>query len=598
MEHPGAVTFAEAILLLDPASATFAQRRLLAMVIAHELAHMWFGDLVTMEWWDDLWLNEGFASWMATKITDQVFPEFQQSTATLGGIQRAMGTDAMLASRAVRQPIIDLPNLIQSADEITFDKSEALIGMMERWLGAEEFRQGMIAYMQAHEWGNATAADLWAALEEVSGAKTNGIDEIMATFLDRPGVPLVGVDLLPDSRIRLSQQRFLNYGVEDPDPDRLWQIPVTLRYPDGDRVRTQRVLLTEKTQTFALESTEAPAWIHPNAGEHGYYRWQVAPSMFEKLAQNASLNLDLRERLGLLDLLSALLDAGSLHGDALLATLGHFANDPEPQVINGLAGQLAGVRSVFVDEEMEEAFATYVQRTLGPAWRHFGRQRVDGEPEAVSLARPNLMGFLGDEGRDSEVLAYADSLAQAYLETPSSVDPALSAMALALAATHGDRNLFESYRMNFERARVPADRQRYLRAMGSFRVPEIVQLALDYSLAADLHLQEMYIIPFAVGSYPPFRDTYFEWMVRNYDAIAARIPPEFAAGLPRVAGGCSMERLEKARAFFSEPAHAPPGTERELAEVAEAVTGCVELREREGEAVRTYLRGAVTQEPR
>jgi peptidase M1-like protein len=197
MENPGAITFADDILLLDPKTTSVAQQRELATSLAHELAHMWFGDLVTMKWWDDLWLNESFASWLGGKTTHEVHPEFQMPILELSGTTRAMDSDARLSTRAIRQPVAADANLYQTFDELTYLKGQSLLGMLEHWIGAEPFRRGVSSYMRRHRWGSTEAADLWTALASVTG---RGVGAIMANFLDEPGVPLVSVRLLPHGR--------------------------------------------------------------------------------------------------------------------------------------------------------------------------------------------------------------------------------------------------------------------------------------------------------------------------------------------------------------------------------------------------------------
>ncbi len=209
MENAGAITFADRVLLVDPSTANTSRRKTLVSVTAHELAHMWFGDLVTMEWWDDLWLNESFASWMGEKITHQVYPEFGTDLTLVQDADEAMRTDGRLTSRAIRQPVSSLNNLLQSADVLAYNKGQAVLGMFEGWTGEETFRQGVRDYLSAHAWENATAQDLWDALSKASG---KGVSAAMATFLDQPGMPLVTVELLAGGRVRLSQERFLPAG--------------------------------------------------------------------------------------------------------------------------------------------------------------------------------------------------------------------------------------------------------------------------------------------------------------------------------------------------------------------------------------------------
>ena len=585
MENPGAITYSDRLLLFDPKTMSVRERRLLATITAHEIAHMWFGDVVTMKWWDDLWLNESFAEWMGNKITAEVYPDLQVEIAQLEGAQRAMNFDALLSTRAMRQPVVSMGNPLQAADALAYQKGEVMIGMFEQWMGPEVFRRGVLAYLKKYEWGNADASDLWSSLSEAAGQDLSGP---MSTFLDQPGVPLVEADILEDGRIRLSQRRFLNYGSEAPAPQS-WSIPVRFEYFDGTKVRTKSVMLSDAEMTVATDGGSAPVWVHPKAGESGYYRWYVDSTNLQRLADVAPKLLTPRERVGYLGNLDALLSAGVIQGDDYLRLVAGFAQDPRTEVIGVLPGALGGIQVQFITPDLEESFAAYVRRVLGPGLKRIGLDRTPGEDEAVSLVRPRLIGWLADEGKDETLLAHAEQLARSFIADRSSVDPSLIGVALSLSAIRGDASLFNTYRARFEAATVPTDRQPFLSALGSFRDPKLREEALSYVLTGPLRPHEMGVIPLTMKARIEYQDQVFDWMTRNYAAIASKIPPVYAPYMVRYASGCSEPRMEKAKAFFVEPAHSPPGTSIELARVAESINDCVGLRERQGQGVARYL---------
>jgi alanyl aminopeptidase len=586
MENAAAVTYRENRLLIDPRSMSPAQRRGLIGITAHELAHMWFGDLVTMAWWDDLWLNESFASWMADKITEEVAPEFRVSVDGVGDAQRAMATDSRLTTRPIRATQLATDNLTQNFDVLSYQKGQAVLEMLERWLTPEKLRDGVRAYIAAHANANATAADLWAALSKAAG---QDVAAVAGTFLDQPGVPIVTVEPLGQGRVRLAQRRFLNHGLEEPGRA-LWRIPVTLKYEAGGRARTQDVLLADSVQTVRLEDGAIPAWIHPNAEEKGYYRWSVPDGMLAALAEGAEKSLSLRERIGFVGNLRALLAAGQVPGDRFLATLGGFARDPEPEVVAAVLEALTGVIHPFVMTETRGDFAAYVRSTFRPALERIGMEPRPGEPPTVSVLRPRLMQWLGDEGRDPRVLERGRALAAAYMKDPAAVDPSLHQAALELAALRGDAALLQTYQSRFEKAGTPTERQHFLAALGAFADTAVAPRALAYALRGPLRPQEILSVANALGMRPELRDVVFEWTLENYDAIASRIPPSSVPNLPRQAGGCSLERVERARAFFAAPARNPLGTAKELERTEAIVRECVSLHQREGAAAARYLR--------
>ncbi|MCP4664106.1 MAG: M1 family metallopeptidase [bacterium] len=607
MENAGAVTFADHLLLLDPAAAGVRERGLQARLIAHELAHMWFGDLVTMEWWDDLWLSESFADLMDTKITQQVFPEFGSAVAMVEsaqGVEGIMELDARATTTAIRKPI-ESPKYMPDL-RLAYSKGRSVLALFEQWLGPEAFRRGLIDYLDANAWGNATAPQLWQALERASGKQ---VAAALGSFLEQPGYPLIAVECLADGRVKLSQRRFRNQGTTS--PELTWQVPVTLKYAHDGRVLTTKVLLDTESRIVSLESPAeprgGPEWIYPNASAHGYYRWSVPEGSLRELARNATSVLSPRERVELLGNLSALLAAGRLHGDAYLDLLREFAEDPHPLVVRSLIDALEEVKRAFVTAELQEPFAAYVESTLGPALERFGLEKAAAEEETVSLVRPRLVWFLGKEGRDPRLIRHAQALARAIMEDgATAVDPSLINVALELAAVAGDRELFDQYRKRFESA--GADRDRYLMALGAFETAELRRTALRYALEGPVPPTDILTIARRRGMADDAegRAVRYRWMTENYGRIVARLPLGRVRIMPIFAGGCSRERLEAARAFFAVPEHRVPGpphlspsggTPEELEKVAEEVTDCVRLREREGDAAARYLAAAMPREP-
>jgi alanyl aminopeptidase len=583
MENPGAVTYTAGLLLIDPNAASVGQRRNLASVTMHELAHMWFGDLVTMEWWDDLWLNESFADWLADKVTHEVFPEFNVEVSELQGSLHVMVGDARPSAQAIRRPIESTKRVMENLGP-QYSKGKAVLAMFEQWMGPETFRAGVLDYINRHAWGNATASDLWAAL---SRASDDDIAAAMGSFIEQPGVPLVNVELEGGNQIRVSQQRFTNWGIEQ--EEHTWKVPVVLRYSDGDATHTKSLLLDESSRVVSLDIPDKPAWVLPNSDQRGYYRWNVPADMLRVLATRSTELLSERERVGFVSNLAALLDAGAIAGDDYLVALSGFADDPRPMVVGSLLSGLAKVKVSFVPPGMEDPFAYFVRRTVTPAVERLGREARPGENEEIALVRPRLLSLLGDTGRDAVTLDYAEQLSRSYMEDPSSIDASLAGVSLQLAATRGDKELFDEYKSRFETTEIPAERWRYLGALGNFRDPELVEAAFQYALEGPLRSNELMSIPRGLMSHPPNRDLVLGWIMDNYDAITKRLPSVWLPFMPGLASGCSAERLATAQEFFSQPEHQVTGTDVTLEKVTDQVHDCVGLREREGDAVTAYL---------
>jgi len=583
MENPGLITYRDDILLLDPATATVAQRRTNASVNAHEMAHMWFGDLVTMAWWDDLWLNESFADWMAAKVTDEVYPQMREGLHDLQSVQRVKGGDMQPSTRPIRDNTKSSAAGLQNVG-LVYSKGNAVLSMFERYLGAEAFQKGVRAYLKRHEWGNATAADLWKALDQSSG--TN-VSAAMTTFLDQPGVPYVRV-VPAEGGVRLTQSRATPYGVTQPAIR--WHVPVTLKWSDGKKVASKRVLLTEESVLVKLPAK--PAWVMPNGDGHGYYAWSVPEQWMAPLAENASTVLDPHERVAFLGNLAQLMTIGDLHGDTYLQALSHFGRDPEPEVVSSAIEGLGAVRAPFVPDSLADVFAVYVRRTLSPAMERVGYEKKAGEDETVSTLRGELLRWLANRGRDEKVMEFARVEAAKYLKDSTSVDPGIADAVVSLAAKQGDAAMFEDYQRRFESTEVPAIRRRFLSALGAFEAPELEARALDYMLSDKVRPTDMFIMMRGMdGRDEAFANRMFKWMMEHYPQIAERVPPPALRFLPMMGSGCSKERFEAAQAFFGDPKRAVPGADQTLQRVSDIVSTCLSLREREGERVNRYMRG-------
>jgi cytosol alanyl aminopeptidase len=587
MENPGAITYSDNILLGDPKIVSSAHRRTLLRVTSHELAHMWFGDLVTMAWWDDLWLNESFADWLGDRIADRMAPELKHLLAEGQSVQDIMEADARPSTEPIRLHA-ETGDQAMHAVQIAYNKGKAVLGMFEQWMGPEAFQKGVKSYLHEHEWGNAVAADLWKSLGKASG---KDVESMMGAFIEQPGLPLVTVKALADGTLELTQRRFLNYGVKA-DPVS-WKIPMTIAYSDGHTVRRTSIVLGAERQIVKLEAP-SPVWVMPNVGARGYFRWSVPQEMLDAIARDAAASLDPAERIAFIGNLTALLDAGEIHGDLYLKTLGAMAKDPEPFVVSAVLSGLDKAKFAFVPDDLKDPFAAYVRRTLEPAVRRFGLEKQASEDPTVALMRPRLLTWMGREGRDPAALAIAKTIAAQHLADPASVDASVAPVALQLNAIGGDHALYDRYRTAFEQASDPSIRQRYLMALGCFDDPTLEAEAMRYGLEGPVRPNELAWIPrsIAVRS-EAAADRVFAFQREHYEQIAAKLPREFRSFLAGAGAGCSAERYAIAKTFYSDPSRAVPGTDRQLAKVGDLVGDCVSLRQREGPAVAAYLRGLV-----
>ena len=582
MENPGAVTFSDKILLIDPAAASLAQKRTLAMVITHELAHMWFGDYVTMSWWDDLWLNESFADWLAMKLMPELFPDYRYETTEVGEVNQVMLNDARPSTTPVRKPVDSGGDIMEDIG-LAYEKGRTVLRMTEEFIGPDAFQRGVRDYIERHKWGNAVAQDLFTALSQ---AADKNLEPILASFLDQPGYPLVKVDVNSNGLLTVSQKRFLNAGVKA--DDEVWTVPVRLKISDGKDVQT-RVVLLDKPST-SVEVNGQVAWVMPDAGGVGYYRWVVPAGMMMKLAEDPDQTMSPRERARYLGNVRALLNGGEITGDEYLALAAAFSKHPDPEIVAALMADLGSLKMPFVTDDLAQPFAAYVRQALGPARDRFGIEPRAEDIEAVKLIRPGLLSWLGDDGRDPEVRAYCEDMAKRYLNDPTSIDPSIAGAVLGVAASDGTPEEFKALQAKLESTKVPAERGRYLSALGKFDDPKLQDAALAYALTDKVRPQEMWQIVGGMYDTEAGRNKVYTFMTANYDRMASRLPIEMVAYFPYFVSGCSEQRLEAARKFFANPEHSVDGTVANLEKVSDTIADCLNLREREGKAVADYLR--------
>jgi len=583
MENAGLVTFTDRLLLMDPEKPSFSARRRLASVIAHETAHMWFGDLVTMAWWDDLWLNESFADWMAARIIQYQFPEFRIQLTESREVKNAMRSDALPSITAIRRKVTADSDLAQLVDELTYNKGKGVLTMVENWIGPAQFRAAMRAYFLKHRWGNTVSDDLWAAFSATSGDDISGL---LSGFVNQPGVPLVSLALDPDGKLRLSQRRFHNLG--DPQLFGSWQIPVVLTWGKGTETHRERILLKETTQVADIPGLATADWIYPNANESGYYRWSLSPELNARLARQTAA-LSPIERVGLLDNTSALFNAGLIDGTDYLAYVTAFGRDADADVNTSVAGSIGALDGTFITPESRPAYNAYRSAILRPILDRIGLQPVAGEPAVHGPLRNTLYAALGNQVADPAIVAECRRLTALFLQDPKLVDAALRSTALSVAAYHGDALLFDTLRNAFAKAQNPIVRSATLGALGDFRDPAIATEALAYSLTPAVNSTEFLGIVRSVAVNPDLRELAVDWVIAHYDAIAAKAPPEYTATLISIAASGEPALFNRLRDFLLAPGRKTEFAEINAQKAAERLNLRLRLRAKEQANVVKFL---------
>jgi len=591
MENAGMVTYSQSSLLSRPEDLSVAQKRGLANTIAHELAHQWVGDLVTMAWWDDIWLNEGFATWMAAKIVDGWKPEWDVKVSRVRSASGAMSSDGLLSARKVRQPIASKGDIENAFDGITYQKGAAALTMFEAWIGPQAFQKGVRRYLKDHAWGNATAADFLAALT------AEGRPELAAgfsSFLDQPGVPLISVELSCKEgqapRLVLGQRRYLPQGSKG-SADETWKLPVCARFGSGRTVGHACVLLTAAAGELVLSEAKAcPDWVLANDAYTGYYRVTYKGDLLARLFKDEARVLSLPEKIGALADVQALVRSGEVPMSEALALVPMFAKDPNRHLAAAAAGIASGVGAHLVSDELRPNYARFIRGMFGERAHELGFTARATDDDDTKLLRQTLVPMVADDGEDQALREAARQLAQRWLGDHSAVDPDMVGAVLSAAALDGGRELYDSFRLAAKKAAERRDRTRLLGALGGFRDPAIARDALGLLLSEEFDVREAGGILWRSLDDKHTRDLAWSFLKDNSDAYLARIPRESAARLPSAAASfCDVEHRAEAEAFFKDRLAKFPGAERNLAQALERVSLCAAQKAAQQASVAGFL---------
>jgi alanyl aminopeptidase len=584
MENVGLVTFRERLLLLDRERAPVWSRRSSQSVIAHELAHMWYGNLVTMAWWDDLWLNESFATWMAAKVLADIDPELESSLDAIPYAQYTMLLDSKRDARQVRQPIRDGGDVYNAFDGITYGKGAAVLRMIEAWIGEEAFRTGVRAYMASHPYGSGGTEELLAALEAASGRP---VARTIKWFLDQPGTPLVhvekrcGDDAAPS--LRLTQTRALPAG-SDADIGEPWVVPVCMAFGTGDPAapRARECFLLEgREQDVTLTTVSTcPVWVHPNEGERGYYRWSLAADDLLELVVRHKSELEVSERIALPGHYGALLEAGVLPLAHYMDALAVLASDERRQVVGAAAGALTRLYDVAIADSASSeaaAFGAALRAMLAPQLDSIGVLPSAGESTDARLRRASVLPALANVGRDPWIRTRARSVTESFIADPTSADEETLGLLLPIAAIDGDEELWKALVALVANPPSPALRSTLVRSLARFENPKLLRRSFDLLLDGGLRAQDYRTL---AGRVPAARRRVaWAWLEDHYAELLPLLGPMTATEIPEIASGlCTKADHERVAAFFAAAKDAPAGTARNAGLVVEDIARCARLR--------------------
>ena len=584
MENPGLVTFNSLRMLSKPGEETVDFKRNFVETQAHELAHMWFGDLVTMAWWDDLWLNESFASWMAEKITAQMGPELHGENSTQGARSWAMQTDRLLSTSQIHQPVSTTfsqsdPLGGQSA-AIVYGKGQATLAMFETWLGEEKFQAGVRRYMAKHAWGNATGEDFVAALAQ--GDKQ--LATAFKTFTHQPGIPRVTVALKCDGqpRLELTQSRFLPAGVEAKRPS-LWWVPVSVRTPAG----TVQMLLKNQQGQLPLADKTCPVWVQANAQGSGYYRAVYAPGKMTELMVKGDLTVP--ELLANLNDMRAMTESGDLSIAESLAIATQFSGQAQHEVAEDALTVISGVE-LMLESSQRDAYARVWQSAFGKRAHQLGLlDQSQDSPDDRAMRAKWVSRYIALSA-DSELIAQANTLAQQWLQDRKSLLSANRALVLRAAAYYGDRIFFDALAAAAVGNTDRRERSDIYAALASFRAPELAQAARDLWLSPDHDIRELMAAARMRGRVEALREGMLRFVTTRFDVIAVKLPKDAPMRFPQMFdSACSAKEADQIEAFFTPLTKTYTGMSKTLAQSLESVRICTHYRDSQLASLQSYL---------
>ena len=584
MENTGCITFREVILLIDEKQGSVDLKKTIASVIAHEMAHQWFGDLVTMKWWDDIWLNEGFATWMSSKPLEAWKPEWNFNLDDVSNTGGTLNTDSLANTRPIHQAAETPGQIMELFDGIAYGKAASVLRMLEAYLGEETFRAGVNAYIQQHQYANATAHDFWEAQAKTS---KKPVDQIMPTFVRQAGVPVIDLKSQcsgNSTKVTLDQRRYyFDREKFQAANDQLWQVPLCMKSSSGVE---KCELLTKKEETFTLPGCST--WVLANAGAAGYYRAGYQPDAVRAFANDAESKLTPAERIALQTDIWASVRVGREPVGDYLALVQGLGSDRNRAVMDDVLFRLNFIGRYLVTENDRESYRAWLRGYLSPILKDVGWEPKPGESDEQRTMRSRLFNALGYDARDPEVLAQARKIADKALDDPSSVDRQIAGGAMALAALNGGEDFYGRLMTALKNPKSPEEYYMYLFTLPQFCDPKLLQRTLDYAISPDVRSQDALGVLTGVMGNPEGEKLAWDFVLAHWDAVQ-KVGGPFASA--QVVGStssfCDAHMRDQVVEFYS--AHKVESAERTYRQSIERIDNCVDLKSQQEPQLASWL---------
>jgi alanyl aminopeptidase len=591
MENAGLVTFTEALILNDAKLASREREHIWVVVAAHELAHQWFGDLVTTAWWDDIWLNEGFATWVESKISAAFEPGWHDEIGEIETRDQALNDDRLISARQIRQPITNPDDILNAFDNITYGKGASVLNMFEHYVGTEAFMRGVQTYIAAHRFANATSDQLVASISEASG---KDIRAAFTSFLEQPGAPQITASLVCDRgqppRVELRQTRYVPPGAPEPAAGKPWGVPVCVAFDRAGKRGDACTLLAAPTGSLALEATSCPRWMMPNASGRGYYRNVYTPAQVTQLRDLAWPQLDQVERnVVLFDVHQATV-SGALPLPLALSFVPRLLAAGDRFSIAAALGVAEAVNP-FVADEQRPAYEAWLRKTFGPAARRAGLQPSAHDSLDVETSRGELINLVGSLGRDPVLTGEASKLVGHWRELPEATRGLVLKMASDVQPA-----LYDKLRHDVHGEDDRRRREQVLVTLASTRHVKEQRASLELVLDPKLDIRETQGMMFQAAPLPANLEVVKDFFRAHQVELLQKIPSEGTASGPAgfaniFTATCSAAQRDEIASYVTQTFAKLEGGARVVQQAIEGMDQCIARRAALEPVIRHWLAG-------
>jgi aminopeptidase N/puromycin-sensitive aminopeptidase len=575
MENFGCITYRETEMLVDEKNGGLDAKKEVAQTVAHEMSHQWFGDLVTPAWWDNLWLNEGFATWMETKAAGAWQPKWEYPQDVALEKDRTMNEDAGLTTRAIETRAETPAEIDELFDDIAYGKAGEVIAMVENWVGPDVFRKGVHAYLAAHLYGNATGKDFWDAQTRSSGLP---VDNVMRSFVEQPGVPLVTL-AAAGANAPVAQRRFsLNQAAVDGEA---WTIPLCFK-------DASCILLSPGASTLDVPPLDSSnmRFVYADASDKGYYRTAYAPAELKAIEANAEARLDIPERIGLLGDRWALVRGGQGTVGEFLDLVLALKQDASPTVMELALGKIDIIDEKIATADDRTRMDAVVRRQFAPVYAAMGGPQRHETPDHARL-RALLFEELGRAG-DPAVMAQAQSESNQLFTGHKPTDPMIADAAVALATAKGNSEMYDGLIKVLRVANDPDLKQAALNALTRFEDPPLVKRTLEYAVSDAVRNQDSWALIAQLLERRATQNQAWEFVEQHWAGIDRKSTPGSGAHIVEAAGSfCSVQKHDQVASFFHQ--HPVVESQRTLARTLDSIDECVALRASQEPQLRHWL---------